>query len=77
VLSTLRERGAADALAALDREDARFSQGALSEERAATRVDLLCALGRQSDAQAARDGFLRRYPGSLLGARVSASCAPP
>jgi len=77
VLSTLRDRGAADALAGLDRENARFPHGALTEERAATRIDLLCALGQKSDARAAGARFLREHPRSLLSARVSASCGAP
>ena len=50
---------------------------ALETGREGEALDLLCALGRQSDARAASESFLRTYPRSLLAARVSASCGAP
>jgi hypothetical protein len=68
-------RGEAEqAIALLDEHAGRYPNGLLSEERAATRVFALCALGRTSQAQRDATTFLRTRPHSPLAARVRASC---
>jgi hypothetical protein len=73
-LSALRDGQNEAALAALDLDDARYAGGALDEERAAARIDALCALGRTSQARSLAVRFLDAHPRSLLAARVQASC---
>lgn len=70
--------GRGDAVAALrvlDEHEQRFPQGALVEERLASRVFALCGLGRRADASRAAAELLRRAPASPLRGRVQASCA--
>jgi hypothetical protein len=74
-LATLRDGQPERALAALDAQSSLYEQGALGEEREATRIDALCALGRNDEARAAATRFLGVHPRSLLAARVRASCA--
>jgi len=62
------------ALAALDAQDSLYGQGVLGEERAASRIDALCALGRRAEARAAAARFLADHPHSLLAPRVAAAC---
>jgi hypothetical protein len=64
-----------DALAQLELHRERFAKGSLAPEREALRVELLCELGRASEADAARDRFLVDFPGSPLRGRVLASCS--
>jgi RNA polymerase sigma-70 factor (ECF subfamily) len=70
-----REGQPAKALALLDRHAALYPRGVLAQERAATRVVVLCALGRTTEARAAAAQFERAAPKSPLLARVKASCA--
>jgi len=74
VQAALRGGRPAEALRLLDGQARRFPQGALVEERAASRVFALCAAGRQTEARERAAGFLQRYPDSLLGDRVKESC---
>jgi len=62
------------ALALLDEHARRFPAGALGEEREATRVLALCALGRTGDARAAATRFFAAFPGGPQAGRVRASC---
>jgi len=70
----LREGDAARALALLDDHARRFPNGALAEERDASRVLALCALGRTVEAKTAGQTFLAAHPRSPAAARVRASC---
>jgi hypothetical protein len=71
----LQARAAARALALLEEHARRYPSGALGEEREATRVAALCALGRAAEAGAAADRFLLAFPGSPLTARVRRVCS--
>jgi hypothetical protein len=73
-LSSLRNGHADAVLPALDEQDARYAHGALGEERAAARVEALCALGRTGEANVLASRFLLKHPKSLQAARVRASC---
>jgi hypothetical protein len=69
--------GAGDAdrvLVLLDEHERRYPRGALGEERDATRIGALCALGRRVEAKEAAERFLRMTPRSLQAAAVRASC---
>jgi hypothetical protein len=70
----LRAHDEQRALALLEDHARRFPSGALGEEREATRVAALCALGRAAEAGAAADRFLVAFPGSPLTARVLHAC---
>jgi hypothetical protein len=72
--------GRGDARAALDdlnEHEKRFPEGTLTEERLASKVFALCALGRKAEASDAAAALLRRAPSSPLRARVLDSCAAP
>jgi hypothetical protein len=71
----LREGRGGAALEILEKHDKTFADGALREERLATRVLALCNLGRTDEARAEAARFLREYPRSPLAARVKGSCA--
>jgi hypothetical protein len=62
------------ALVLLDEHERRYPRGALGEERDATRIGALCALGRRVEAKDAAERFLRMTPRSLQAAAVRASC---
>ncbi|MEP7052458.1 MAG: hypothetical protein ABJB12_18975 [Pseudomonadota bacterium] len=64
-----------EALAALTEHAQRFPRGALSEERAATRVRTLCALGRTREAAAELKRIETVNPTSAYLARARESCA--
>jgi hypothetical protein len=72
--SALRRGDAPSALAALERYDAEFPRGALSEEAGAARAVTFCSLGRTALARRALDAFRRNYPNSPLLERVTSSC---
>jgi outer membrane protein assembly factor BamD (BamD/ComL family) len=72
--AAIRNGQAEHALALLDEHSRRFPRGALGEEREASRVTALCALGRVAEARAAADRFLRVSPLSPHAGRVRASC---
>ncbi len=63
-----------EALAALSEHAARFPQGALTEERAATRARTLCALGRTREAEAELKRMAKLNPASAYLARARESC---
>ncbi len=69
--SSLHAGRPADALKVLDEYQRRFPKGLLSEERRAARAQALCALGRQSEAQAE---LARLAPQSLAAARAQQVC---
>jgi outer membrane protein assembly factor BamD (BamD/ComL family) len=64
----------ASALALLAEHARRFPNGALGEEREATRVLALCALGRTAEARDAASRFFAAFPGGPQSGRVRASC---
>ncbi len=73
-LAALRDGHPERALAAIDAQDARYGAGGLGEERAAARIESLCALDRIEEARSAASRFLQQHPRSLQAARVRASC---
>jgi hypothetical protein len=77
--SALDRGDAAQALRLLDAHEARFRRGTLHEERLATRVQALCALGHADRARAVAQELQRAAPRSPHLARVRASCiaGPP
>ena len=64
-----------DALELLNEHAATFPHGALAEEREATRILALCALGRTAEARTAARRFERAAPRSIHLPRIHASCA--
>ena len=46
----------------------------LEEEARAARISALCKLGRDVEANGAIDGFLRRWPRSVLAERLRGGC---
>lgn len=70
----LRDGKASEALAKLDEHARRFPAGALAEERSASRIFVLCALGRTTEAKSAAKAFLTSRPHSPHAARVRGSC---
>jgi hypothetical protein len=66
---------AARGLAALDRHAAEFPNGAMIEERTASRALALCALGRAAEAQSVARQFVSRWPSSPLVGRMKEVCA--
>ncbi|HEX7669675.1 MAG TPA: hypothetical protein VF395_08840 [Polyangiaceae bacterium] len=62
------------ALTLLEAHERAFPEGALVEERLASKVFALCGLGRTTDARRVATEFLERAPGSPLRARVQGSC---
>jgi len=75
--AALRGGDARRALALLDEHDSRFAGGALAEECAAERVQVLCALGRVEEARALSSRFVAAHPASPHAAAVRASCGIP
>lgn len=65
---------AGEALERLAQYEKRFPGGALRSEADATRVFALCQSGRASEAAAAKESFLRRYPSSPAAPRVRGAC---
>ncbi len=70
--AALRSGNAASALALFDQHARDFPHGVLVEERAADRVLALCALGRELEASADAERFLRDKPNAPLAAKVRA-----
>jgi hypothetical protein len=58
------------ALALVDDGNVRFAAGTLREEREASAIDALRALGRSVEAQSRARGFLEIYPNSPLSERM-------
>lgn len=65
----------ARALALLDQYAAEFPRGTLKAECQTTRILALCAAGRVTSAQQARDEFIKQQPGSPLADGLRATCA--
>jgi hypothetical protein len=65
----------AQALSILDHDDALHPQSVLREERLATRILALCAVGRPEAARVAARELERSAPGSPQWAAIDASCA--
>jgi hypothetical protein len=72
--AALAEERGEDALQALDEHGRRFPGGIFNEERQISRAAALCLLGRTAEARAARNRFLRAYPGSHLAERARTIC---
>lgn len=68
---------AQQALEALNEHARRFPRGALTEERMATRARALCALGRNTEAQAELTRVERLNRGSAYLARAREACGTP
>jgi hypothetical protein len=73
-LTELRDGRPLRALSLLAEQEARYGLGALGEERAATRIDALCMLGRTAEAREATARFVLDHPRTLLAPRVQATC---
>jgi hypothetical protein len=70
-----RQRGElARALELLDTHERDYPDSVLEPERRATRVLVLCDLGRAVEARTVRDAFLARHGGSPLATRLAGSC---
>jgi hypothetical protein len=65
----------APALALLEEHRQKFPHGALAEERIAARIQALCALGRNSEAEAALSRLQRLSPDSAQATRAREACA--
>ncbi len=63
------------ALTLLDEHRRRFPRGVLNEERDASRVFALCAMGSEQEAIRSATQFAREHPRSGLGPRVARACA--
>jgi hypothetical protein len=72
--AALQSGNADRALLLLEEHARRYPKGALGEERDATRIAALCALGRTVEAHDAADRFLRAAPRSPHAGPVRASC---
>lgn len=72
--SEVRAGRPAQALETLAQHQRLFPSGALSQERAAARIQALCGLGRRKEAQVELDRFTKRWPSSPLEPRARQSC---
>jgi hypothetical protein len=75
--AAMRDHDPARALTALQAHAESFSDGQMSEDRDALRVEALCAADRRDDARAAAAAFARAWPRSPHGARVQKICTDP
>lgn len=66
----------AKALVALAEHQRKFPRGALAEERTAARIQALCALGRNDEANAQLRQLLHISPNSALEGRARQACRP-
>jgi hypothetical protein len=73
--AAIREGDATRALSLLDDHAKRFPEGALAEERDASRVLALCAANRKDEARKEGQAFLATHPKSPAATRVRSSCA--
>lgn len=64
----------ASALAELAEHAREFPRGQLTEERAALRIEALCAGNKRAQGRAEAKLFLRDHPGATQAARVAAAC---
>ncbi|MEI9938677.1 MAG: hypothetical protein WDO69_15775 [Pseudomonadota bacterium] len=67
----------AKALRVLAEHQRRFPRGALAEERTAARIQALCALGRNDEANAQLTQLLHISPNSAHAARARQACGDP
>ena len=72
--AALRAGDPSRALSLLDDHDWRFPGGALSEDCAAERIYVLCALGRTDEARARAARFIASHSASPHASAVRASC---
>lgn len=70
IRSASREGRAADAIRLLDEHDARFPNGALSEETLVLRIEAFAKAGRAAEAKALAERFLSERPKSPYAPRV-------
>ena len=68
-----REGRIADAIRLLDEHDARFPNGALSEETLVLRIEAFAKAGRNAEAKALAEKFLSERPKSPYAPRVRAT----
>jgi hypothetical protein len=73
--AAIRRGDGAAALAALDKGLPQGQGGALEPEATLARVSALCLQGDVAGAKRIGEGFLARFPDSLLAARIRSSCA--
>jgi RNA polymerase sigma-70 factor (ECF subfamily) len=71
----MRGGDARAALALFDQHAREFPRGVLTDERAVSRVLVLCQLGRRDEATADAARFLRTHQASPLTKRIASSCA--
>jgi len=71
----LRNGKPARALEVLSESTTLFPKPLLAQERRATRILALCAVGRAKDARAAAEKFRERYPSSAHLTRIDRACA--
>jgi hypothetical protein len=62
------------AISLVDLQDRQYPTGTLTQERAATRIFALCALGQVAQASKLARAFERRWPRSPMLTRVQNSC---
>ena len=62
------------ALAALDQHEERFSTGVFAAEREVLRMESLCALGREHEAELIVARFIAAHPSHPLRSRVDPGC---
>jgi hypothetical protein len=74
--TALRDRRSGLALSTLDDYDRAHPHGALREEAQALRIETLFALGEVARGNDLAQSFLRSYPHSVHGARVSSQLEP-
>jgi hypothetical protein len=72
--TNLHARRFGSALRLLDEHQRKFPNGALTQERLATRVQALCALGRTSEAEVDLARLARLSPPSPLESRAREAC---
>jgi hypothetical protein len=77
IRAALAAHAPARALLLLDAFERQYPGSSLSEETAVLRVDALVSLGRNGDARALGEDFLRRYPRSAYAERVRAQLRLP
>ena len=70
----LRSGEPSRAIALVDLQDRQYPTGTLTQERAATRIFALCALGQVAQASRLASAFERRWPRSPMLTRVQNSC---
>lgn len=72
--AALRSDDAAHALQWLAEHERRFATGRLADVRKATRVRVLCRLGRDGQARSEAAALRREHPDSAVARQVPDSC---